>query len=155
TNRLAHTCLPFCSEGILGRRSDTVFPKPQQNGKEARMRPKLATLRTCVIATALFFTFAGGALRAVAQDGSLAQAYKIISSKRFVDLTHSFSPVTPVWKGFGKAAFSSAAVPQRGVPYTIPKGGFRSFFFSMVGQYGTHIDPPAHFDPNGMTMDEI
>lgn len=25
----------------------------------------------------------------------------------------------------------------------------------MVGQYGTHIDPPAHFDPHGMTMDEI
>jgi kynurenine formamidase len=25
----------------------------------------------------------------------------------------------------------------------------------MVGQYGTHIDPPAHFDPNGMTVDEI
>ena len=25
----------------------------------------------------------------------------------------------------------------------------------MVGQYGTHIDPPAHFDARGMTMDEI
>ena len=25
----------------------------------------------------------------------------------------------------------------------------------MVGQYGTHIDPPAHFDPAGQTMDQI
>jgi kynurenine formamidase len=25
----------------------------------------------------------------------------------------------------------------------------------MVGQYGTHIDPPAHFDPKGVTMDEL
>ena len=25
----------------------------------------------------------------------------------------------------------------------------------MVGQYGTHVDPPAHFDENGITMDEI
>jgi kynurenine formamidase len=25
----------------------------------------------------------------------------------------------------------------------------------MVGQYGTHIDPPAHFDPDGKTMDQI
>jgi kynurenine formamidase len=25
----------------------------------------------------------------------------------------------------------------------------------MVGQYGTHVDPPAHFDENGMTMDKI
>ena len=92
---------------------------------------------------------------AVAQDGSLAQAYKIISSKRFVDLTHSFSPVTPVWKGFGPATFSYAADPATGLPYTIAKDGFRAFFYSMVGQYGTHIDPPAHFDPSGMTMDSL
>ncbi|MBF6569302.1 MAG: cyclase family protein [Candidatus Binataceae bacterium] len=90
-----------------------------------------------------------------AQDGSLAAAYKIIASKHFVDLTHSFSPSTPVWKGFGPATFSRAANPATGQSYTIAKDGFRSFFYSMVGQYGTHIDPPAHFDPNGITMDQI
>ena len=90
-----------------------------------------------------------------AQDGSLAQAYKIIAAKRFVDLTHFFSPLTPVWKGFGQAAFSVAADPGTGRPYTVDKDGFRAFFYSMVGQYGTHIDPPAHFDARGMTMDEI
>jgi hypothetical protein len=36
-----------------------------------------------------------------AQTGTLADAYKIIASRRFVDLTHTFSPLTPVWKGFG------------------------------------------------------
>ncbi len=25
----------------------------------------------------------------------------------------------------------------------------------MVGQYGTHVDPPAHFDATGRTMDQI
>jgi kynurenine formamidase len=25
----------------------------------------------------------------------------------------------------------------------------------MVGQYGTHVDPPAHFAENGITMDQI
>jgi kynurenine formamidase len=25
----------------------------------------------------------------------------------------------------------------------------------MVGQYGTHVDPPAHFDLQGKTMDEL
>jgi len=90
-----------------------------------------------------------------AQNGSLAEAYRIIASKRFVDLTHSFSPLTPVWKGFGQATFSAAANPDTGQPYTIGKDGFRALFYSMVGQYGTHIDPPAHFDPNGRTMDEI
>lgn len=66
------------------------------------MRPKLDSIRTCLIATALCFVFASATPHAsAAQEGSLAEAYKIISSKRFVDLTHSFGPLTPVWKGFG------------------------------------------------------
>jgi kynurenine formamidase len=89
------------------------------------------------------------------QKGSLAEAYRIIASKQFVDLTHSFSPLTPVWRGFGPATFSAASDPATGRPYTIQKNGFRVFFYSMVGQYGTHVDPPAHFDPNGATMDQI
>src|SRR5262249_57530431 len=40
-------------------------------------------------------------------------------------------------------------------PYTIAKDGFRATFYEMVGQYGTHVDPPAHFDEKGVTMDEI
>ena len=92
---------------------------------------------------------------AFAQPGSLADAYKIISGKQFVDLTHAFSPLTPVWKGFGPATFSAAADPATGRPYTIEPDEFRSMFYSMVGQYGTHVDPPAHFDPKGRTVDEI
>lgn len=92
---------------------------------------------------------------AVAKDRSLAEAYRIIASKQFVDLTHSFSPLTPVWRGFGHATFSLAANPETGEPYTIEKDHFHAFFYSMVGQYGTHIDPPAHFDPKGLTVDEI
>jgi kynurenine formamidase len=95
------------------------------------------------------------AAQAGTQSKSLAEAYRIISSKRFVDLTHSFSPTTPVWKGFGPATFSAAADPRSGRPYTIEKDGFRVFFYSTVGQYGTHVDPPAHFDPAGITMDRI
>jgi len=94
-------------------------------------------------------------LPAQSPAGSLAEAYRIIASKQFVDLTHSFSPLTPVWKGFGPATFSAGADPATGRPYTIGKDGFRVFFYSMVGQYGTHIDPPAHFDLNGQTMDQI
>src|SRR5712671_5907266 len=83
---------------------------------------------------------------ASAQSNSLAEAYRIIAAKQFVDLTHSFSPLTPVWKGFGPANFAAAADPATGRPYTIADDGFRTFFYSMVGQYGTHVDPPAHFD---------
>jgi kynurenine formamidase len=79
-----------------------------------------------------------------ASGQSLAEAYRIIATKRFVDLTHTFSPTTPVWKGFGPAKFDLHS-----------EDGFRWYLYTMVGQYGTHIDPPAHFDPAGRTLDEI
>lgn len=88
-------------------------------------------------------------------EGSLAEAYQTIAGKQMVDLTHSFSPTTPVWGGFGQATMSAASDPKSHEPYTIEKSGFRTTFYSMVGQYGTHVDPPAHFDPEGVTMDKI
>ena len=122
--------------------------------EEDSVNSKSAKL-SLLLVSALVFVAGLESRVALADDGSLAEAYKIISSKRFVDLTHSFSPSTPVWKGFGKATFSRAADPATGRPYTVEKDGFRVFFYSMVGQYGTHIDPPAHFDLQGKTMDEL
>ncbi|ATB31016.1 cyclase family protein [Melittangium boletus] len=89
-------------------------------------------------------------------DGmSLADAYKVISTRKLVDLTHGFSPTTPVWQGFGQASFTTASDPKTYRPYTLEQDGFRTTFYSMVGQYGTHVDPPAHFHANGLTMDRI
>ena len=100
--------------------------------------------------------FALTALPALAQSQTeLERAYQTIASKTFVDLTHSFGPDTPVWSGFGQAKFSPAADPKTHEPYTIPKDGFRTTYYEMVGQYGTHVDPPAHFAENGITMDQI
>src|ERR1044071_728114 len=86
---------------------------------------------------------------------TLADALKVIQSKTLVDLTHSFSPTTPVWGGFGQATMSAACDPKTHRPYTIEQDGFRTIFYSMVGQYGTHVDPPAHFRSDGLTMDQI
>ncbi|HEV2720009.1 MAG TPA: cyclase family protein [Thermoanaerobaculia bacterium] len=86
---------------------------------------------------------------------TLADALKVIQGKEFVDLTHAFSPVTPVWSGFGQATMSAACDVKTHRPYTIEQDGFRTTFYSMVGQYGTHVDPPAHFRSDGMTMDQI
>jgi kynurenine formamidase len=88
-------------------------------------------------------------------QSDLARAYKTLSAKQFVDLTHSFSPTTPVWSGFGQAKFTPAFDPKTKETYTIAKDGFRTTYYDMVGQYGTHVDPPAHFAENGITMDEI
>jgi kynurenine formamidase len=125
------------------------------------VKRKLTKLPACTLLAALLSLCLAQTLLSVAaaqeksHEKSLAEAYRIIAAKQFVDLTHSFGPLTPVWKGFGPATFSAASDPETGRPYTIEKDGFRVFFYSMVGQYGTHVDPPAHFADNGITMDEI
>jgi kynurenine formamidase len=125
------------------------------------VKRKLTKLPACTMLAALLSLCLAQTLSSVAaaqeksHEKSLAEAYRIIAAKQFVDLTHSFGPLTPVWKGFGPATFSAAADPATGRPYTIEKDSFRVFFYSMVGQYGTHVDPPAHFDPSGKTMDQI
>ncbi|HEY1747845.1 MAG TPA: cyclase family protein [Xanthobacteraceae bacterium] len=106
------------------------------------------------IAAICLFTLNAPAAAARSQT-DLVRAYQTIASKTFIDLTHSFGPNTPVWSGFGQAKFSPAADPKTREPYTIPKDGFRTTFYEMVGQYGTHVDPPAHFAENGITMDKI
>src|SRR5215212_2100082 len=88
-------------------------------------------------------------------QSDLERAYRIIAGKRFVDLTHSFGPDTPVWSGFGPAKMSPAGDPKTKQPYTIAKDGFQATFYEMVGQYGTHVDPPAHFAEGGLTLDKI
>src|SRR3569623_1520620 len=88
-------------------------------------------------------------------QSDLARAYRIIASKKYVDLTHSFPPETPVWSGFGQAKFTPAFDPKTKRPYTIKEDGFRTTYYDMVGQYGTHVDAPAHFSEGGITMDKI
>jgi kynurenine formamidase len=108
---------------------------------------------TALAAVACLSVFALEAPAGAQSD--LDRAFRTIESKKFVDLTHSFGPDTPVWAGFGQAKFSPAADPKTREPYTIAKDGFRATFYEMVGQYGTHVDPPAHFAETGITMDRI
>jgi kynurenine formamidase len=115
-------------------------------------------VKTARIVSASLLTLgllAGTAARAADAQRSLADALATIQDKEFVDLTHSFSPASPVWGGFGPATMSAAADPKTHQPYTLEKDGFRSTFYSLVGQYGTHVDPPAHFSADGATLDRI
>ena len=113
------------------------------------------TLTYCLLSPALGLAAVLVAAAPAAAETSLADAYRTIAGKEMVDLTHTFGSNTPVWAGFGQATMTAAADPATHQPYTIEKDGFRTTFYSMVGQYGTHVDPPAHFDPNGVTMDKI
>src|SRR5262245_20761188 len=110
------------------------------------------TRRLPLLAILLAVGFEGCTGSIVQAQGDLARAYRVIASKQFVDLTQSFGPETPVWSGFGQAKMTLAADPKTREPYTISKDGFRATYYQMVGQYGTHVDPPAHFDEKGITM---
>jgi kynurenine formamidase len=82
-----------------------------------------------------------------AKPAALAGALATLKAHRFVDLTHSFTPGIPHWKG----------APDERVKtlYTIEKDGFQIDEFCHVGQWGTHIDPPAHFHKGLRTVDQI
>src|SRR5271169_3500845 len=78
---------------------------------------------------------------------TLGEIYATLASKQFVDLTHAFGPNTPHWKGFGAEKVTEL--------YTIKKDGFLVQQFTHVGQWGTHIDTPAHFHEGLRTTDQI
>jgi len=89
----------------------------------------------------------GSAAAATGKEPSLQQIYATLSQKRFVDLTHAFGPDSPHWKGFGHMTVKTL--------YTIPKDGFHVDELCHVGQWGTHVDPPAHFHDGLKTVDQI
>jgi kynurenine formamidase len=93
------------------------------------------------------------ATRIMAAEPSLWEIQKTLLLKKWVDLTHAFEPGIPKWKGFPDE--------KREVTYWYEKGrgslgdGFFSEKFTLVGQWGTHVDPPAHFVKGLRTVDQI
>src|ERR1700750_1030996 len=88
-----------------------------------------------------------------AAEPTLLEIQKILAGKKFVDLTQTFEPGIPKWKGFPDE--------KRETAYWYEKGrgsmgeGFLSEIFTHVGQWGTHVDPPAHFIRGPRTVDKI
>jgi kynurenine formamidase len=84
---------------------------------------------------------------------SLWPVQRMLAGQRIVDLTHAFGPGIPHWPGFPDE--------ERKVIYWYDKGrgamgaGFFAELFTHVGQWGTHVDPPAHFARGGRTVDQI
>ncbi len=84
---------------------------------------------------------------------SLWPLQKTLSQKKFVDLTHEFSPGIPHWPGFPDETRQTLYWYEKR-PDT--KGaGFFSEVFCHIGQWGTHVDPPAHFIKGKRTVDQI
>ena len=57
--------------------------------------------------------------------------------------------------GFGQAKYVAGSRSENARAVHDRERWLPRDLYEMVGQYGTHVDPPAHFDENGITMDEI
>jgi kynurenine formamidase len=103
--------------------------------------------------------------RSVGADGpGLWDVYNnFLKDAKYIDLTHAFAPVQPVWPGFGNAKFKPAVAGQRiegfvevGEEFTYDKHGFVATAYDLpTDQYGTQLDPPAHWDKLGATISDI
>ena len=86
-------------------------------------------------------------------EPSLWDLCETLRDKRFVDLTHRFEPGIPHWKGFPDEYRETIYWYEAG------QGALGSGFFAQiythVGQWGTHVDPPAHFHRGKRTVDQI
>jgi kynurenine formamidase len=90
----------------------------------------------------------GGGLWGVYDNG--------LGSAKYIDLSHVLTPAIPVWKGFGPSFFSPAVDPATGTPYTYAEHGFEATAYRLsTDQFGTQLDPPAHWAPEYAAIDEL
>ena len=77
---------------------------------------------------------------------SLLDAYAMLKTKKFIDLTHAFAPGIP----------HHPLLPdeERTALFTHDDGFFVETF-THVGQWGTHVDPPVHFVEGARSLDEL
>ncbi|KAI8811102.1 cyclase family protein [Cladochytrium replicatum] len=82
-----------------------------------------------------------------------------LRSAKYVDLTHTLKPRTPVWKGFRNPAEFKRAInisSAEGAPYSWESDGFEAAAYVLnTDQFGTQLDPPAHWSPYYAGIDEL
>ena len=89
-------------------------------------------------------------------DGLWEVYDRSLRSAKYIDLTHTVTPTIPVWKGFGASKFAPAVNPETGKPYQYGNDGFEATHYDLsTDQYGTQLDPPAHWAPEYPSIDEL
>ncbi|KAK3284929.1 hypothetical protein CYMTET_7456 [Cymbomonas tetramitiformis] len=88
---------------------------------------------------------------------------EMLSSARYIDLTHTISSATPVWSGFGPSS-TRAGVAGKSIPGWVADGeeysylnfGFVTTAYDLTtDQLGTQLDPPAHWNELGATISDL
>jgi len=91
-----------------------------------------------------------------ATDGLWSIYQQTLRNAKYVDLTHTLTPSIPVWKGFGPSTFGPALNPANGKPYRYAQDGFEATRYNLgTDQFGTQLDPPAHWAPEYPAIDEL
>jgi kynurenine formamidase len=79
-----------------------------------------------------------------------------LKNAKYIDLTHTLTPSIPVWKGFGPSTFGPSINPETGRPYRYAVDGFEATRYQLSSdQFGTQLDPPAHWAPEYPAIDEL
>jgi len=119
---------------------------------------------THFVAASVLLLLGTGISPAFSADTQLWDVYdKVLKKAKYVDLTHAFSPNIAVWPGFGNATFKPATAGKAyegycevGEPFDYKKHGFIATSYELVtDQYGTQLDPPAHFYEYGATISDL
>jgi kynurenine formamidase len=113
--------------------------------------------RVRVVLMTTLVTLAVAASPASAAPGGLWGLYRDgLAGAKYIDLTHTLTPRIPVWTGFGPSVFSPTLNPDTGQPYTYAADGFEATSYRLsTDQFGTQLDPPAHWAPEFAAIDEL
>jgi kynurenine formamidase len=128
-----------------------------RNRKVAAVAALALAAGAAAVGAAVALVAAPGAADARSGDASLWKLYDdTLVKARYIDLTHAITPGMPVWKGFGPARFAATVDPKTGKPYTYAKDGFEATAYRLsTDQFGTQLDPPAHWAPEYPGVDEL
>jgi len=82
---------------------------------------------------------------------------------KYIDLTHAFEPHQPTFCGFGQATFFATKAGRdvegyckEGDTFTIEEHEFHATSIHLeTDQYGTQLDPPAHWNYMGATISDL
>lgn len=73
---------------------------------------------------------------------------QLLAQSVWTDLTHAFRP--------GQPHFPAFPDEERSQVFDMAVGdGFNVHRYTLVGQWGTHVDPPSHFVQGARTLDDI
>jgi kynurenine formamidase len=120
--------------------------------------------RNMMVAAFLILLMTMAAAPAMGENTKLWDVYNnVLKKAKYVDLTHAFNPTISVWPGFGQAKFKPAVAGKKyegycevGEAFNYKKHGFIATSYELsTDQYGTQLDPPAHFYEFGATISDL